>query len=72
MQSKDNSKYLRAGEHRFLCKYYIRELGMHGFGYSGVLWVLESVLCTYLVMAEAGLFCYRLLEVGVWQMDHRA
>lgn len=45
---------------------------MHGFGYSGVPWVLEPVLCTFLVMTIADLLCYRLLEVGVWQMDRRA
>ena len=45
---------------------------MHGFGYSGVPWILEPVLCTYLVMTIADLLCYRLLEVSVWQMDRRA
>lgn len=45
---------------------------MHGFGYSGVPWVLEPVLCTFLVMTIADLLCYRLPEVGIWQMDCRA
>lgn len=44
---------------------------MHGFGYSGVPWVLETVLCSYLVMTIADLFCYRLLEVGMRQWAHR-
>lgn len=47
MQSKDNSKSVQAVEHSFygsIALFPVRELSMHGFGYSGVLEVLKPVL----------------------------